>query len=208
MIFQEIYTETLTHHMMIYISLVVKVMRYIHTDIKKIIKKTVWLVAYIPSKIRGRRIKAELDKMNFEYTNYSESDLEVEFHFKAKDIGIIAEKLEAKTSGANISPFSKRNLPKAKNVNIALEKIEEYKAIISKVQKEDLLIIHRITNTFLVEILNKRYKNIDKTFDYRVDMKKQCMSRLIKEYIDKMGMWDEYIKYLDDGITKFYKEKK
>lgn len=165
------------------------------------------LQAYIPSIGRGRNIKKELDKKNIPYTHYRESDEEVEFRFKAKDIEPIAELLKVKTGGANISPFSTKNLPKA-DIQIPTEEIEQYKAITAEVQKEDLLIIHRITSDFLYNILAKKYKKLgNKNFDVTVDMRKMMMARMAKEYIWTKNMWDEYLKYLHKEIEKFYKDK-
>ena len=76
-------------------------------------KKTVWLSAYIPSIGRGRNVKKALDEKGILYSNYLETSIEVEFRFKAKDIDEVATIMKAKTSGANISPFSVKNLPKA-----------------------------------------------------------------------------------------------
>lgn len=42
-------------------------------------------------------------------------------------------------------------------------------------------------------------------FDYKTDMKSLCMARQIKEYIYLKGMWNEYVKYMEKEITKFYK---
>lgn len=166
------------------------------------------LQAYIPSIGRGRNIKKELDKQNIPYTHYRESDEEVEFRFKAKDIEPIAELLKAKTSGANISPFSTKNLPKA-NVEIPTEEIERYKAITAEVQKEDLLIIHRITTDFLYNILAKKHKKLgNKKFDVMIDMRKMMMARMTKEYIWTKNMWDEYLDFLQKNINSFYKDKK
>lgn len=58
--------------------------------------KVVWLTAYIPSIGRGRNIKKVLDEQQIEYIEYRESDVEVEFRFKAKDIDTIAILLKAK----------------------------------------------------------------------------------------------------------------
>lgn len=170
-------------------------------------KKTMWLIAYIPSVVRGRNIKKILDEKNIDTVDYRELDFEVEFKFKAKDIDIVADLMKAKTGGANISPFSTRNLPKA-NVKIPTEEIEKYKAIVSVVQKCDLLLIHRITEDFLAKILQKKYKKIvDKSFDYKSDMRKMKMSRMKKEYIFQKGMWDEYLVYLKKEVQKFYDNK-
>jgi hypothetical protein len=165
------------------------------------------LRAYIPSIGRGRNIKKAMDAKNIPYTNYRETDEETEFRFKAKDIEPIAELMGVKTGGANISPFSTRNLPKA-DVEIPTEKIELYKAVVANVQKDDLLIIHRITTDFLTNVLEKTYKKLDnKKFDVGIDMKKMMMSRMTKEYIWSKNMWDEYLDFLQNKINKFYKEK-
>lgn len=164
------------------------------------------LRAYIPSLGRGRNIKKALDAKGIPYTNYLETDEEVEFRFKAKDIEPIAELMKAKTGGANISPFSTKNLPKA-NVEIPTAEIERYKAVVAEVQKDDLLIIHRITTDFLSNFLEKKHKKLDgKNFDVGVDMKKMMMSRMVKEYIYTKNMWNEYLDFLQKKIAKFYKE--
>lgn len=161
------------------------------------------LTAYIPSIGRGRNIKKAMDTQGIPYTNYRETDDEVEFRFKSKDITPIAELMRAKTSGANISPFSVRNLPKA-NVEIPSEEIERYKAVVAVVDKGDLLIIHKITTNFLTNVLNRRYKKSDKTFNYVEDMRKLMMGRMTKEYIFTKNMWEDYLAYLKKEINKFY----
>lgn len=165
------------------------------------------LRAYIPSIGRGRNIKKAMDTKDIPYTNYRETDEEVEFRFKAKDIEPIAEMMKVKTGGADISPFSNKNLPKA-DVEIPTAEIERYKAITEEVQKGDLLIIHRITLDFLSNFLEKKYKkSVDKKFSYTVDMKKMMMGRLPKEYIYTRGMWNEYLDFLQKNIKKFYENK-
>ena len=162
------------------------------------------LRAYIPSIGRGRNIKKALDEKNIPYTNYLETDEEVEFRFKAKDIATIAELMKAKTGGADISPFSTKNLPKA-DVEIPTAEIERYKAVVADVQKGDLLIIHRITTDFLSSFLEKKYKKLHgKHFDVSVDMKKMMMSRMAKEYIWSKGMFEEYLDFLQKKIKEFY----
>lgn len=165
------------------------------------------LRAYIPSIGRGRNVKKALDAQSIPYTNYLETDEEVEFRFKAKDIEPIAELLKVKTGGANVSPFSTKNLPKA-DVEIPTVEIERYKTVVAEVQKDDLLIIHRITTDFLSNILEKKYRKLDKKFNCTVDMKKMMMGRMTKEYIYTKGMWNEYLDFLQKNIKNFYKNKK
>ncbi len=89
------------------------------------------LVAYIPSIGRGHNIlrAIALDKLQIEdkipyeelypqllsegtVKHIMENDEEIEFHFHPRDISYIATLLKASTHGADISPFSTRNLPK------------------------------------------------------------------------------------------------
>lgn len=177
-----------------------RIMTYGHIDNKK----AVWLIAYIPSIGRGHNIIKAVKEQGIDYIDYVETDEEIEFKFKAKDIEPIATLLKAKTSGASISPFSTKNLPKAKNVEIPTDKINAYKAISSQVDKGDLLLISRVTTSFLEDILQKKCRKESKTFDYKSDMKKCCMSRLTKEYIYHKGFWEEYIEYFKTEVDKFY----
>ena len=88
------------------------------------------LMAYIPSLGRGHNILIAIAKelnipedRNYEvlYSNLEkegtikdihDTDGEVEFKFDAKNIDLIAKHLKPRTSGAGISPFSTKNLPK------------------------------------------------------------------------------------------------
>ena len=90
-----------------------------------------------------------------------------------------------------------------KLVEIDKTRMQEYKDIIGKVNEGNLLIIHRITNDFLANILEKRFRKTDKTFSYKTDIKQLKLSRLVKEYIYYKDMWQEYITYLDKEINKF-----
>lgn len=165
------------------------------------------LTAYIPSIGRGRNVRKALDAKNIPYTNYMESDEEVWFRFEAKYIDTVAELLKVKTMGADISPFSSKNLPKA-DIEIPTEEIERYKSVVAEVQKEDLLIIHRFTTSFLTDILEKKYKRIEgKDFYHSVDMKKMMMARMAKEYIFTKNLWEDYLNYMQNKIKEFYKER-
>lgn len=111
--------------------------------------------------------------------------------------------------GANVQvkfDTSLKNFPKA-NVTIPTDKMDEYKKIIAAIQKEDLLTFSRFTQSFLYDVLAKKLGRRNKPFDYKTDMKKLMMARQTKEYIYTKNMWDEYLKYLEEKIEKFYKEK-
>lgn len=169
-------------------------------------KKTMWLTAYIPSVVRGKNILKVLDAKGVQYVQPYILDEEVEFKFKAKDIEEVATLLKAKTNGCDISPFSIKNLPKA-DVEIPTEEIEKYKTISAQVEKSDLLLIHRITDAFLVNILSKKLRKTEgKSFNLQNDMRKLMMARMPKEYIFTKNMWNEYLTYLKKEIDKFYSE--
>lgn len=169
--------------------------------------KPVWLQAYIPSITRGHNIVKALKEKNIILVDVKENDEEVEFKFKAADIDIVAELMKAKVAGADISPFSVRNLPKV-DVEIPIEEITKYKEITSVVSKGDLLIISRLTSSFLDDILQKSLRKTtkDKSYDYKSDIRKMKMARQIKEFIYIKGLWNEYLYYLGKEIEKFYKK--
>lgn len=165
------------------------------------------LKAYVPSIGRGRNMKKTMDAKNIPYTDYFETDEEVEFKFKAKDIAMIAELMKVITKGANVSPFSNKNLPKS-DVEIPTMEIERYKAVIGEVHNDDLLVIHRITNDFLSNFIERKCRKTEgKNFDVGTDMKKMKMKRMAKEYIWSKGFWEEYLNFLQKKIREFYKDK-
>lgn len=172
------------------------------------------LMAYIPSLGRGHNILYALGKElcgiedRIQYDElYSlleqqgkiwdivENDKEIEFKFSAKDIELIAKYLKPQTGGANISPFSSRNLPKRK-YDIGSTALQEYKEIINKIPKGNILIIKNLTSQFLSDILkkDKAYRRVD----VNADMKKKMLKG--KEYIHYIGKWNEYIKFLKENI--------
>ena len=167
--------------------------------------KPVWLWGYVPSIGRGRNIIKALKEKDIMLVDVRENDEEVEFKFKASDIEIVAELMKAKTSGAGISPFSTKNLPKS-DVKIPTDEIARYKEITSVIPKTDLLFISRTTNEFLDNILQKSLRKTtkDKKYDYKSDIKKLKMARQVKEFIYVKNFWNEYLDYLEKEITKIY----
>lgn len=171
------------------------------------------LVAYIPSIGRGHNvliaIAKELNIIDDEYksrdyeTLYSllnkdktvfdimENDAEIEFKFNSKNIELIAKYLKPQTSGADISPFSSKNLPKASYI-IPREDLEDYSKIIDSIPQSDKLSIGHITKRFIDDILSK--DKLYRTIAIKIDMRKKCLKN--KEYIHSMGYWNEYINYL------------
>ena len=162
------------------------------------------LIAYIPSVKRGRNIKKVLKKQGVNIIDYDESDEEVMFKFLASDIEPVAELMKASVYGANISPFSSRNLPKEK-VDIPEEEIERYKSLISKLDKSQISYIVKMNNAFLDDVLAKKLRppRKRKKFDYKSDMRQMKLSRDTKGYIYKRGLWEDYLEYLEKEIDSY-----
>ena len=176
------------------------------------------LVAYIPSIGRGHNILIAIAKelklidedtksrdygtlysiLNKDKTVFDimENDEEIEFKFNAKNIELIAKYMKPQTSGADISPFSTRNLPKL-SYTIPNEDLRDYLEITNRIPKEDKWLISHITNEFMNNILSKN--TLYKTITMKTDMRKKMLKS--KEYIHSMGYWDEYIKYLKKELS-------
>lgn len=170
--------------------------------------KEMQLAAYIPSRQRGRNIKKEMDKQGINYYSYDETDEESSFIFSSKDIDKVAVLLKASTYGANISPFSNRNLPQ-NTVDIPGDKMAEYKEITARLDKSDKLVIKGINSSFMNEILAKklREKGKRKPFDWKSDQKQMKLTRDTKGYIYAKGLFDEYLDYLGKKVNEYLKDK-
>lgn len=162
------------------------------------------LLAYIPSLGRGRNIKRELVKQGVEILDYDESDEEVTFQFLASDIEPVAKLMRANTSGANISPFSTKNLPKV-TIDIPENEILKYKILVSKVGTAGMTMIRMANKAFLDDVLAKKLRppKKRKPFDYVSDMRQMKLSRDTKGYIYKKGLWQDYLEYLEKEIDSY-----
>ena len=98
--------------------------------------------------------------------------------------------------GADISPFSTKNLPK-KKYEIPLENIKEYRKIIDSIPEGNKLLINILTKEFMSKIMAKDIKLYNE-IDIKADMKKRMLKG--KEYIHSMGYWDKYLDYLRKNL--------
>lgn len=114
-----------------------------------------------------------------------ETDKEMLIYFNDNFMSKFAEILKPVISGAGISIFSTKNLPKQKYTIPEDDKID-YNKIISKLDNK--LIIRKYNNKFL-EGLN---------INYKTDMKLVGLKG--KEYIHSIGKWSEYLDYLKRKI--------
>lgn len=98
--------------------------------------------------------------------------------------------LKPKTNGANISPFSTKNLPKTK-YNIPDEDLVIYKNIVEKLDKNRIIELTHISNNYLQSLVCKK----NTWEDIKADMALKGLKG--KDYIHSIGKWNDYIKYLE-----------
>lgn len=123
-------------------------------------------------------------------------DSEVLFRFHQKDADKIIPLLKPKTNGANISPFSSKNLPKNKTYKIPDEELSLYKNIVQNVPKECILTLTHMTQSFIKSLATKK-NTMD---DIKADMAMKGLKG--KEYIHSIGKWNEYLEYLKTELSK------
>lgn len=155
------------------------------------------LQAYIPSLQRGHNIIKTIQQIEPNIIfNIEETDSEVLFRFKYVNSDKIIPLLKPKTNGANISPFSSKNLPKNKDFKIPEEELVTYKQIVQRVPKERILTLTHSTNDFIKSLATKKnpIENI------KADMKLKGLKG--KEYIYSIGKWNEYLNFLYKMISQ------
>ena len=126
--------------------------------------------------------------------NVVETDSEILFRFHAKNMKKLEKYLKPKTSGASISPFSTRNLPKNKEYKIPDEEFAMYKNNVAKIPKECILSLTHMTNYYLKSLVTKK----NSWEDIKADMALKGLKS--KEYIHSIGKWNDYITYLEDNL--------
>ena len=153
------------------------------------------LEAYIPSIGRGhniiKAIESELGKEVI--LKIEETDEEVLFHFHSKYMEQLKKYLKPKTNGANISPFSTKNLPKTK-YDIPDEDLVIYKNIVEKLDKNRIIELTHISNNYLQSLVCKK----NTWEDIKADMALKGLKG--KDYIHSIGKWNDYIKYLEKEL--------
>ena len=112
---------------------------------------------------------------------------EVFFIFDVKYIDVIAPIVKLKTSGAKISPFSTRNLPKAP-YTIPSKDLEEYQKAKGNLTG---LEVGRLQEAFILSTFPATV---------RQDMRKEMLKG--NQYIHKHGKWHDYCKYMEENNKK------
>lgn len=137
----------------------------------------------------------ELNKLIY---SIMETDEEVTFRFKWDMMEKFEQYLKPKTSAASRSPFSSKNLPRG-DYEIPEEDMNQYKAVASKLPKEDVLKLGHWTNDYIKTLATKK----NKLEDIKADMKKKMLKS--KEYIHSISKWDNYLDYLEKAINELNK---
>ena len=173
---------------------------------------------YVPSKQKGVRIlrtiyidniDKEIPKENSNTTKYLENlcqslvdsdvlvsaevlDFEVYIEFKLDLIDYMAKLIKAKTSGANISPFSTRNLPKKKHT-VPKEDLDMYNGAIEHLPKKGMGFNKDklVADGIIIMRLNKEFKE-----KYKLEADNRMK---FKEYIHSIGKWTEYCEFLQNA---------
>lgn len=138
----------------------------------------------------GKRSKKSIDKIVEElkesgYVNDVDIlSIEVFFTFDAKYLDDLAPIIKLKTSGATISPFSVKNLPR-KPYNIPKADMDIYKEAKGELTG---LQISRIQDAYIREKCDE---------DFKTKMKKEMLKA--NQYIHKIGRWEDYCGYIKEN---------
>lgn len=135
-----------------------------------------------------------------------DTDAEVVFKIKDKNLSKIIKYLKPQTSGAKISPTSPKNLSIGKGDNVyhySNAQIEAYKKITDSLGKGNTLCISKWNNEFLDKVIRKKTK---KTLqEIKADMKFKQLK--VKDYIYSEGYEKEYLEFLQKEIKDYEKNK-
>lgn len=136
-------------------------------------------------KVGGKSVDKIVDELhNAGFVNDADiMDWEVYFTFDAKHLDTIAPIIKLKTSGASISPFSNRNLPKAP-YTIPKKDMDKYKKARGELKG---LQIARSQDEFIESHCGANAK---------AQMKLEMLKA--NNWLHKHGYWDEYCKWLKE----------
>ena len=154
------------------------------------------LETYIPSLGRGRGIVRRIKEAYPDLIlKIQETDSEVLFQFKAEDMDNIAPYIKPRTLGADISPWSSKNRPK-KQYCIPDEDLKQYEEVVAVIPPAERLAISHMTQAFF----RTKYKSKKAYEAHKQNIKTSGLRA--KEYIHSVGLWNDYVKYLNKEINK------
>ena len=180
------------------------IVKNIYSEFVQDIESSIYLVSIEKENKDGEVVKINSydyeslyhDKeLNNIITDIYETDEEVVFKFHYDKMEQFEKYFKPKTSAANRSPFSTKNLPKTKYI-IPDEDLNAYKNIVSKIPVENILSVTHKTNDFMKSLVTKKnsWENI------KSDMRLKGLKG--KEYIHSIEKWNAYIKYLEEQLCQ------
>lgn len=124
--------------------------------------------------------------------NITYYDGELLFTFKAEYLDNWANIFKLKTSGANISPLSNKNLPKS-TYNIDKQDEERYNELMKNLEKGHKMIVAK-----------KAVANITSKFTKKQKAEIKQLNMKPKQYIHYIGKWDKLLKEIKKEINAIY----
>jgi hypothetical protein len=128
-------------------------------------------------------------------TDIYETDEEVIFKFYWDKMEMFEKYLKPKTSAADRSPFSLKNLPRT-DYTIPSEDLEGYKKIVQNLGRENVILVSHKTTAFMKSLVNQN----NTWEDIKADMALKGIKG--KDYIHSIGKWEEYVNYLKDELCQ------
>lgn len=130
-------------------------------------------------------------------------DFEAFFAFQAKDIEYFAKLVGAKTSGASISPFSVKNLPKTA-YKIPDEDMELYNEAMKNIPTKTVNFKGKertMVDGLIVKQINSQFDKIiarSQSDKFNVEQDRKVKGLRGKEYIHSLGsdMWERYCEFI------------
>lgn len=161
------------------------------------------LVLYVEGVGKGRNVKRDIDskygsKVVYEYEETSD---EVLITFHEDYLKKIATIVKPRTSGASIPPYSPKNLPKPP-YEIPKEDLDRLDILTKGLDKQvKMLFLRKCVSDFDAVIKKEKGKK----FDLKAERKASRLKP--RTFIHSIGMWDEYLKFVEKNLKKQAKKK-
>lgn len=171
------------------------------------------VLAYWTNKISVfKSVKKKLDESNIKYST-EEAEVDFIIYFNDSDMNKVAKLVGARTTGKKISPYDEKNIPDRIELEHNSEVSEPQYISIYKIPPEDMKLYYdrmsklhdkaekmqfgkKSIKEFDNVIINKKGKG----FNPKVERDKLNMKP--KEYIHYIGMWKDYMEYIDKELSK------
>jgi len=170
------------------------------------------LMVYVPTLKRGRNIVNKIYEVYGKdlISKIEETDAEVIFNFKTKDMDKIAKIVKPATSGAKIKPFSIKNLPRG-SYTIPVKDMDDYNDLIAFIPKKKMMIKDReiiMPDGLIIKNMITGFDKIiqkSKGKDYNINAERKLCGLKGIEFINSLGedMWNKFLDYLKTYVKQF-----